>query len=179
MDENLNTSLFRNGDTIPEAKTAKEWQKAGKNQLPAWCYYNNDSTNGEKYGKLYNCYAVNDSRGLAPTGWHMPTYEEWKSLIDHLGRSKEKNIKMQSSNSRDNNGNGSNEIGFSCLTGGCRDSNGEFNYFGKFDLWWSSTQYSKKYDAYYVYVSEFFQNGALTIGKTNKQIGFSVRCIRD
>ena len=71
--ENLNVDRFRNGDPIPQAKTAEEWQNAGNNQQPAWCYYNNDPKNGESYGKLYNWYAVNDRRGLAPQGWHIPS----------------------------------------------------------------------------------------------------------
>jgi uncharacterized protein (TIGR02145 family) len=67
MQENLNLDKFSNGESIPEAKTNKEWENAGKNQQPAWCYYENDSKRGSKYGKLYNWYAVNDSRGLAYT----------------------------------------------------------------------------------------------------------------
>jgi uncharacterized protein (TIGR02145 family) len=77
MAENLYVSTFRNGDPIPEAKTNEEWKQAGINKQPAWCYYENDLKNGAKYGKLYNWYAVNDSRGLAPAGWHIPTDEEW------------------------------------------------------------------------------------------------------
>ena len=80
MKENLNVSTFRNGDPIPEAKTAEEWQAAGEAKQPAWCYYDNDSKNGVKYGKLYNWYAVNDSRGLAPVGWHVPDNDEWEVL---------------------------------------------------------------------------------------------------
>jgi uncharacterized protein (TIGR02145 family) len=72
MTENLNLDKFQNGDSIPEARTIEEWMNACENKQPAWCYYNNDSTNGEKYGKLYNLFAVIDSRGLAPEGWHIP-----------------------------------------------------------------------------------------------------------
>jgi uncharacterized protein (TIGR02145 family) len=70
---NLDASTFRNGDTIPEAKTDEEWKAAGNDKKPAWCYYNNDPANGKKYGKLYNYYAVKDKRGLAPEGWHIPS----------------------------------------------------------------------------------------------------------
>ncbi len=80
MAENLNVSTFRNGDIIPEAKTAGEWERAGSESKPAWCYYNNDPENGKKYGKLYNGFAVNDPRGLAPEGWHIPSEEEWNNL---------------------------------------------------------------------------------------------------
>jgi uncharacterized protein (TIGR02145 family) len=85
MTKNLDVSTFRNGEIIPEAKTTEEWEAAGKNKQPVWCYYRNDPKNGTKYGKLYNYYAVNDSRGLAPAGWHIPTYGEWDVLFHFLG----------------------------------------------------------------------------------------------
>ena len=79
--ENLNVDHFRNGDIIPEAKTAEEWINAGKNKQAAWCYYDNDPTNSQKYGKLYNWYAVNDTRGLAPAGWHIPSKDDCIVLL--------------------------------------------------------------------------------------------------
>lgn len=82
MTKNLNVDKFRNGDPIPEAKTDEEWIKAGENKQPAWCYYENDPANGEKYGKVFNWYAVNDPRGLAPEGWHDPTEEELQDLFN-------------------------------------------------------------------------------------------------
>lgn len=85
MAQNLNVSRFRNGDSIPHAKSAEDWEKAGKEQKPAWCYYNNEPTNESRYGKLYNWYAVNDPRGLAPEGWHIPSDLEWKQLTDYIG----------------------------------------------------------------------------------------------
>ena len=83
--KNLDVSKFRNGDIIPEAKTEEEWQRACENKQPAWCYYNNDPKNGLKYGKLYNWHAVNDLRGLAPAGYHIPSDAEWTQLTDFLG----------------------------------------------------------------------------------------------
>jgi len=76
MAENLNVATFRNGDPIPEAKTKEEWKRAFENKQPAWCYYDNEPKNGNKFGRLYNAYAVLDPRGLAPIGWHIPTYNE-------------------------------------------------------------------------------------------------------
>ena len=89
MAENLNVSTFRNGDPIPQAKTNKEWELAGKNKQPAWCYYDNDPKNELKYGKLYNWYAISDYRGLAPEGWHIPANFEYNYLfcIDSIGKS--------------------------------------------------------------------------------------------
>ncbi|MEI8193686.1 MAG: fibrobacter succinogenes major paralogous domain-containing protein [Flavobacteriia bacterium] len=83
--KNLDVSTFRNGDVIPQASTDEAWEAARKNKQPAWCYYDNDPKNGTKYGKLYNWYAVNDPRGLAPAGYHIPTDAEWTVLTDYLG----------------------------------------------------------------------------------------------
>ena len=96
MTENLNVDKFRNGDPIPEAKTYEEWKKAGENKQPAWCNYKNDPANGEKYGKLYNWFAVNDPRGLAPKGCHIPSDKEWTVLTDFLGGNKVAGTKMKS-----------------------------------------------------------------------------------
>lgn len=93
MKKNLNVSTFRNGDTIPQAKTDEEWIKAGQNRQPAWCYYNNDSRNGEKYGKLYNWYAISDSRELAPDGWHVPSEDELIIMYELLGDDAGKKMK--------------------------------------------------------------------------------------
>ena len=85
MTKNLDVSIFRNGDVIPQASSDEAWKAAGENKQPAWCYYDNDPKNGAKYGKLYNWYAVNDPRGLAPEGYHIPTDAEWTVLTDYLG----------------------------------------------------------------------------------------------
>lgn len=77
MAENLNVDRFRNGDVIAEAKSDRDWELAGENGEPAWCYYENKEVNGGKYGKLYNWHAVNDERGLAPTGWRIPSPDDW------------------------------------------------------------------------------------------------------
>ncbi len=96
MTENLNVSTFQNGDTIPEAKTEDEWIKFIRNKQPAWCYYDNDPKNGKKYGKLYNWYAVNDLRELAPNGWHVPNDQEWITLKNELGTDAAKKMKNTS-----------------------------------------------------------------------------------
>lgn len=99
MTKNLNVDTFLNGDVIKEAKTMAEWIKAGLNKQPAWCQYNNDPTNGIKYGKLYNWFAINDYRGLAPKGYHIPSDVEWSILYDFLDADETKVIlKMKSEN---------------------------------------------------------------------------------
>ena len=94
--KNLDVATFRNGDPIPQAKSYEEWKAAGDNKQPAWCYYDNKAANGTKYGKLYNWYAVNDARGLAPAGWHVPTDEEWTVLSTFLGGDAVAGKKMKS-----------------------------------------------------------------------------------
>ncbi len=90
MTKNLNVDKFRNGKPIPQAKTKEEWNKAGQDMTPAWCYYNFDPNNGIKYGKLYNWFAVIDPMGLAPIGYHIPTDNEWHILIKNMDTSAEK-----------------------------------------------------------------------------------------
>ena len=84
MTKNLDVTSFKNGDKIPQAKKPEEWLEAGKKGKPVWCYYDFNSDNDKIYGKLYNWYAINDIRGLAPNGWHIPRYEEWGQLLDAL-----------------------------------------------------------------------------------------------
>jgi uncharacterized protein (TIGR02145 family) len=85
MLENLNVATFKNGVAIPEVKDEDAWVNAERNQQAAWCYYDNDPKNGEKYGKLYNWYAVDDNNGLCPQGWHVPSDGEWDTLVKYLG----------------------------------------------------------------------------------------------
>jgi len=168
MSENLNVDKFRNGDPIPEAKTDEEWEKAGENKQPAWCYYDNDPANGAKYGKLYNWYAVNDPRGLAPEGWKIPSDEDWTRLTDFLGGESVAGKKMKSTEFWADNdgesGNGTNESGFSGLPGGGRDNNGTFNGIGKYGYWWSSTEFDT-YDAWARYLD--YVNGVVYRGNFN------------
>jgi uncharacterized protein (TIGR02145 family) len=85
MAENLNVQTFRNGDTIYQAKSSKDWVLANENKKPAWCYYENDTLHYEKQGKLYNWYAIIDPRGIAPNGWRIPYREDWVNLSESLG----------------------------------------------------------------------------------------------
>jgi uncharacterized protein (TIGR02145 family) len=84
MAENLTVTKFRNGDPIPEARSTEDWLNAGENKQPAFCYVNNDPNTVSQYGVLYNWYAVNDRRGLAPEGWHIPSHIDAENLRDFL-----------------------------------------------------------------------------------------------
>ncbi len=176
MNLNLDVSVFRNGDPIPEARSDEEWQKAGEEGKPAWCYYENKTENGSKSGRLYNWFAVNDKRGLAPAGWHVSSDAEWRNTTDFLGGEDAAGTKMKSGTGWDKDGNGTNESSFTGLPGGCRDLNGKFSGKGSIGFWWSSVEYDKTLawyrcidiSPYYVYRTNYY-----------KQNGLSVRCIRD
>ena len=174
--KNLNVSTFRNGDPIPEAKTNEEWEKAGKNKQPAWCYYGIDPGNGAKYGKLYNWYAVSDPRGLAPTGWHIPSGKEWTILTDYLGGDSVAGAKMKSKTGWNGNDSATNSSGFSGLPGGARNLVGAFFFIGENGIWWSSTE-ATGYDAWLRLLS--YNYGFVLRTSLNKGGGFSVRCLRD
>lgn len=171
MTENLNVDKFRNGDPIPEAKTNEEWENAGKNGEPAWCYYNNNPDNGERYGKLYNGFAVTDPRGLAPEGWKIPSDEDWSSLIDFLGGERVTGKKMKSTKGWAVNGIGTNESGFSGLPGGRRTSFGDFYGIGEESEWWSSWE---SWPRGLTYHRDDFH-----VLLDVKEGGMSVRCLKD
>jgi uncharacterized protein (TIGR02145 family) len=176
MTTNLNVDRFRNGDPIPQARTPEEWKVAGERGQPAWCYYNNDPANGAKYGKLYNWYAVNDPRGLAPVGYHIPSDREWTVLTDLLEGENAAGEKMKSVSGWANNFNGTNSSGFSGLPGGNRITYGAFNDIGKYGSWWSSTEYTADC-AWYRGLS--YSNGNVYRDFYSKERGVSVRCLRD
>lgn len=187
MTENLDVSTFRNGDPIPEAKTDEEWEKAYENGQPAWCYYDNDPANGVKYGRLYNWYAVNDSRGLAPKGWHVPSVEEWIVLINHLGGEDLAGSRMKNTSGwhapnvdRDGNGNGNNESGFSGLPGGSLYWLTGFGNVGSVGSWWSSSHLKRQGmvdKLYECHLGSNYDNAY--IGTAFNRSGLSVRCIKD
>jgi uncharacterized protein (TIGR02145 family) len=153
MTKNLDVITFRNGDTIFEAKSEEDWKKASKLHIPAWCYYDNDSENGKKYGCLYNWYAVMDERGLAPLGFHIPNNDEYGELLTSLGMSKYSNSvnkqntanKLKSTSNvwssimDRNNTTSTNSSGFTALPAGLRyESSGSFNDINEQGHWWTS-----------------------------------------
>jgi uncharacterized protein (TIGR02145 family) len=176
MLENLSVGNFRNGDSIPEAKTDEEWIQAGKEAKPAWCYYENKIDSGIKYGKLYNWYAINDQRGIAPEGWHVPTDSEWRMVTLFLGGEDAAGTKMKSPSGWTHDGNGTNVSGFSGLPAGSRDRFGKFDYIGHIAYWWCATPYDSGF-AWYRVIDEI----PWYVYRTNyyKQNGYSVRCIHD
>ena len=171
---NLNVSTFRNGDTIPEAKTNIQWAAAGAAGRPVWCYYNNNSAYGPKYGKLYNWFAVNDIRELAPVGWTLSSEADWTVLTNYLGGQGVAGRKMKSTLGWNEGNNGTDETGFMGLPGGYRVENGTFLNLGSIGTWWSVTE-AKTLTAIDHYLS---MSAGLGKGSNPKSRGESVRCIK-
>ena len=175
MSKNLDVAFYRNGDPIPEVTDATAWAAL---TTGAWCYYNNDANTGLTYGKLYNWYAVNDSRGLAPAGWHLPTDAEWTTLETALGGASVAGGKMKEPGitrwASPNTG-ATNSSAWVGLPGGARDANGPFGDVGDYGIWWSSTEDGT--GAWYRYLVHV--NGNILRNSYNKKDGFSVRCLRD
>ena len=185
MKENLNIDKFRNGETIPPANTMEEWIKYGDQCISCWCYYKFDKTNGEKYGKLYNIYAVNDPRVIAPMGWHVPSEEEFNELINYAGGEKVAGIKLKSKNGwdtfegwglqPDEDGNGTDDFGFNLLPGGWL-SERSFYGIGEYGSFWIkiiNNHYEKAISF------DVTSSRSTAIRRINIMVGLSVRCIKD
>ena len=183
MTQNLNVDKFRNGDPIPEAKSDEDWRNAYLEKKPAWCYYNDNPDNGERYGKLYNWYAVNDPRGLAPKGWKVPSEADWSRLIDFLGGGNIASKKMKSNeywaDYEGNSGNGNNESGFIGLPGGFRWGDiGSCESISEEGDWWSSTAGGNEFLKKSLYLS-LDADGSAALYTHDRGNGLSVRCVKN
>jgi uncharacterized protein (TIGR02145 family) len=177
MKKNLDVSTYKNGDVIPEVKDPNEWLTL---KTGAWCYYNNDSKNGKIYGKLYNWYAVNDPRGLAPEGFHIPTMKEINFLLGYLGGSDIAGYKLKEAGTAWNPPNiyvnNSNSSGFTALPGGCRSGTyGGFEGFGWIGKWW----YVNFSNSAGFFSLMDYTNVVPTAEFTYESFGLSLRCIKD
>ena len=170
--KNLDVSTYKNGDVIPQVQDEEEWANLSTG---AWCYYENDTAKGTTYGKLYNWYAVNDPRGLAPKGSHIPTDAEWAILSENLGD--KAGTKMKSTSGWDDDGNGTNSSGFEALPGGFRGS-GKMGFYdiGENGYWFSSSEFDTD-SAWGRNLN--LEDGALGKKEEYKCYGLSVRCLRD
>ena len=174
--ENLNVATYRNGDVIPQVTDPTEWANL---TTGAWCYYDNDPSTEATYGKLYNWHAVNDSRGIAPTGYHVPSDTELTTLTDYLGGDLVAGGKMKETGLSHwvaPNTAATNESGFTALPAGYRINNGTFESIGEVTRWWTSTEI------------DTFDAGSYDLDNTNpnlfrfsygKKWGHSVRLIKD
>jgi uncharacterized protein (TIGR02145 family) len=179
MTDNLSVDRFRNGDIIPEVASKEEWKAAAENKQPAWCYFENNPENGERFGKLYNWYAVNDSRGLAPEGWRVSSLEDWNTMLDFLGGESVAGTKIKSSELWSENegksGNGTNESGFNAMPGGNRNSAGNFYSLGFISGFWILDDIGE-YDASTIII---YRDGSVNKAGRNQGEAYFVRCIKE
>lgn len=177
MLKNLDVVTFSNGVPIEEAKTDADWKYYGEHRIPAWRNYNGDVLYGFVYGKLYNWYAVNDPRGIAPEGWHVATDAEWKTLIEYLGGEKIAGGKLKDTEFGHwvYRSQATNESKFSAKAGGVCNEGGVCYAINEEGNWWTATgweDYAIVYCIKHQYKNIFRRN-------INNEAGFSVRCIRN
>jgi uncharacterized protein (TIGR02145 family) len=175
MQTNLNVTKYRNGDIIPQVTNSAEWTSL---TTGAWCYYNNDPSTEIIYGKLYNWYAVNDPRNIAPLGFHLFNEAEFNTLVNYLGGANLSGGKMKETGTShwiSPNTGATNISGFTALPGGYRDYNGGvFRDIGLGGNWWISTN-----STLHFYLSYNNTNVAVDGGTNGRRYGFSVRLIKD
>ena len=187
MAENLKVTHYRNGDSIPNVTDNDQWENLSSG---AYCVIYNDESNADTYGYLYNWYAVNDIRNIAPEGWHVPTDEDWKELEMYLGMSRseadntewrgtDEGGKMKEAGTahwKSPNISATNQSGFSALPGTFRYYNGNYQLIGYYCCFWSSTEsssgraWSRNLD---------FNHSGVQRTSYAKLSGLSVRCVRD
>lgn len=180
---NLDVTTYRNGDPIPQVTDPVKWANL---TTGAWCYYNNDSVNCAKYGKIYNWYAINDKRGLAPYGWRIATDNDWRTLANYIGGTSVAGGKLKDEGTiQDKSGlwnapnvGATNEIGFAALPGGMRKNNGVFVDLSNWGYWWTSTM-SEVDNSYSYYVSMSLSDTNLNVGNYHyKTVGMTVRLVK-
>ena len=190
--ENLRSEFYLNGEPIPSNLSDEDWQQTENGTTGAVAVYgegnstcDNLSPDGDacdeawslnEYGQLYNWFAVDDTRGLCPSGWHVPTDAEWTVLTDHLGGTAVAGDKMKTTYGWTNGGNGTNSSGFSGLPGGARNSQGLFTNAGNRGYWWSSSTTLDPYG-----LRRDLRSNSEGVGDfgASHEVGFSVRCIQD
>jgi uncharacterized protein (TIGR02145 family) len=191
MAENLRTSKYRNGESISNLAVYADWAAA---TFGAWCDYDNDATTYDsRYGKLYNWYAVNDSRNIAPTGWHVATDAEWTTLTNYVSanfgtslcvaKALAATTDWTTSTSTyniagpiDSNLAINNYSGFCAFPGGSRNIYAAFLAVGVSGYWWSSSSYNTT-NAWYRGLDH--ERSYVISNSYTKANGFSVRCVRD
>lgn len=176
MAENFKVTRYRNGDPIPNVTYKTAWSNL---TTGAYCNYDNDADNSTIYGRLYNWYAVNDSRNICPTGWHVPTDSEWGILIRYLGGSSVAGGIMKEAGTEywhSPNTGAKDGSCFSALPGSHRLQNGVFSYLGSHATFWSSTEVDSTWVAGIILE---FDNSRVTRSSASKLQGKSVRCIKD
>jgi uncharacterized protein (TIGR02145 family) len=178
MLENLKVTHYQNGDPIPNITDNTDWENLTSG---AYCNFNNAQTAADTAGRLYNWYAINDSRQIAPKGWHVPSDGEWQTLIDFLGGIGMAGGKMKETGQNHwtfTNTGATNESGFTAISTGYRYYMGVFADKASCDCenWWSSTEFVPNG----AWIWEVYSSSTEVIRWSGlKECGFSIRCIRN
>lgn len=174
MAENLKTTRYNDGTDITLITDNENWSNMISE---GYCWFNNNEMAKEVFGALYNWEAV-DTDKLCPPGWHVPTNDEWAILTNYLGGIDSAGRKLKEIGTAwyPYNSGTINETGFSGLPGGLRNWNGEFGYMYLYGNWWSSTQYNSDYAIYRGLGYDFDRVDSTY---STKEVGFSVRCLKD
>jgi uncharacterized protein (TIGR02145 family) len=157
MAANLRTTRYRNGDAIPMVTDSTAWRQ---HKTGAWCNYNNDTSHNAAHGKLYNWYAISDSRNIAPEGWHIATIEEITALIAVLEKEPANADKLKANGLS----------GYRYYTGS------SFHTLGFNGYWWAANSSFEIYD----YSSRLF-TALADVQRNNYEAGYglAVRCVKD
>lgn len=181
MAENLKTTKLNDGTNIPEETNGTSWQSL---TTPGYCWYNNDINNKNIYGGLYNWYATSTNK-LCPSGWHVPSDNEWKTLESFLGGASVagKKLKEIGTNHWTSPNTGTDEVGFTALPGGFRHNTTGFTYLNAIGVWMTSTLVSTggRNVPWYVVIrnnADIVEHGSTSVTDGTKD-GYSVRCIKD
>lgn len=171
MAEDLKVTRYNDGTAIPFISEKAVWANTRRG---AFCWYNNE----EKWGTLYNWFAV-DSNRLAPAGWHIPTHQEWTAFSDFLGGEDVAGGKLKETGGvrwNSPNNSATNDYWFTAVPGGLRSLDGTFSYFGGGAYWWTSTVY----DGANAWARNIYWNG-IAVGREHIGYvhGLSVRCVKD
>jgi len=175
MVENLKTSKLSDTSAIPFVANNLSWSN---HVSPAACWYDNNGAFNNPYGVMYNWYAVNTAK-LCPDGWHVPSEDEWFTLLNYLGGDNLAGAELKETGTDhwiDPNSGANNETGFTGLPGGRRYLSGAFKYFGSYGYWWSSTDTAASHARGFrlAYNSTEALNDIF-----HKQAALSVRCLKD
>jgi uncharacterized protein (TIGR02145 family) len=177
MKENLKTTRYNDGTTIPSVADGTLW---GKLKTPGYCWYLNNETEYKNiYGALYNWYTVNSGK-LCPTGWHLPSDDEWTTLASFIGGNSKAGSKLKEVSITHWNGpnaDATNETSFTALPGGYRYNNGVFGFIGDNGNWWTATAESNPLNAWHRSLSG--SRTDISRGNSIKTGGMSVRCLKD
>ena len=187
MKENLKVTHYRNGDPIPNVVELGAWADLSTG---AYCNYDNDTAIATVYGRLYNWYVIDDSRNIAPEGWHVATEAEWQQLEVSIGINPDtaasigrhgweeggKLKEAETAHWLSPNTGATNESGFTALPAGGRDISVDFLALYECSFFWSSSAYD---DDEALYRTMWYDESYICCDPESKKEGFSIRCVRD